>query len=396
MADFELVVVGGGLASARAICAYRDAGGDGRLALVSKDRWVPYHRPPLSKAYLRGEREREATFVEPEDSYAERGVELLLETTVERVDPDRHRVELAGGRTLEYRRLLLATGAWPRRLPVPGGDLAGVLTLRTLDNSTRIRETAQSGRPAVVVGAGFIGMEVAASLRQLDVAVTMVHRGQALYDQFGCEALSRFLVELYRANGVRLVLDDSVARFRGRDGVEAIETTGGELLEAAFAVVGVGVEPQLAPVEATAIEVENGIVVDDRFRTAAPDVYAVGDVAAFWDPLFERRRRIEHWSNSNYQGTQVGKALAGEDARFDTVSTFFTEVFGTTYRVFGDITCYDDVEVRGSFADGKAVAFYRDGDRFVGAVLTGQDDETEQQLKDAIAARGPVPADIAA
>jgi NADPH-dependent 2,4-dienoyl-CoA reductase/sulfur reductase-like enzyme len=394
MTDFELLIIGGGLTSARAVKAYREAGGEGRVALVSKDRWVPYHRPPLSKRYLRGEQEREAAFVEQEAFYGEHDVELLLETAVERVDPAAHRVELDGGRTLGYRKLLLASGAWPRRLEVDGGDLDGVLTLRTIDNSTRIRETAESGRAAVVVGAGFIGMEVSASLRQLDVDVAMVHRGKGLFDQFGSEELSRFLVELYRVNGVRVVLEDSIARFRGNGRVESVETTGGELLEAGFAVVGVGVEPLTAFLEGSGIDVENGIVVDERFRTSAPDVWAAGDVANFYDRLFERQRRIEHWSNANYQGAEVGKALAGEDARYDTVSTFFTEVFGITFRVFGDITSFDEVAVRGSFADGAAVAYYVDDGRFVGALLTGQDDETQERLKDAIGARGPVPADL--
>ena len=397
MADFDLLIVGGGLATARAVKAFREAGAEGSVAVVSKDRWVPYHRPPLSKRYLRGEQEREAAFVEQPGFYDEQRVELLLETTVERVLPAEHRVELAGGRALSYGRLLLASGAWPRQLPVPGGDLDGVLTLRTIDNSTAIREAAEAGRQAVVVGAGFIGMEVSASLRELDVAVAQVHRGSGLFDQFGCAELSEFLVELYRTNGVELFLEDEASRLRGNGRVDAVETKGGELLEADFVVAGVGVDPQTAFLDGSGIEVSNGIVVDDRFRTSAPDVLASGDVANFYDPLFERQRRIEHWSNANYQGTQVGKALAGDDeGRFDTVSTFFTEVFGTTFKVFGDITRSDEITTRGSFSDGKAIAYYLDGGRFVGALLTGQDEETEQQLKDGIAARGGIPAELAA
>src|SRR5215211_2983823 len=361
MADFDLLIVGGGLATARAVKAFREAGADGSVAVVSKDRWVPYHRPPLSKRYLRGEQEREAAFVEQPGFYDEQRVELLLETTVERVLPAQHRVELAGGRALSYGRLLLASGAWPRQLPVPGGDLDGVLTLRTIDNSTAIREAAEAGRQAVVVGAGFIGMEVSASLRELDVAVAQVHRGSGLFDQFGCAELSEFLVELYRTNGVELFLEDEASRLRGNGRVDAVETKGGELLEADFVVAGVGVDPQTAFLDGSGIEVSNGIVVDDRFRTSAPD------------------------------------ALAGDgEGRFDTVSTFFTEVFGTTFKVFGDITRSDEITTRGSFADGKAIAYYLDGGRLVGALLTGQDEETEQQLKDAIAARGGIPAGLAA
>src|SRR5215211_3572639 len=270
MADFDLLIVGGGLATARAVKAFREAGADGSVAVVSKDRWVPYHRPPLSKRYLRGEQEREAAFVEQPGFYDEQRVELLLETTVERVLPAEHRVELAGGRALSYGRLLLASGAWPRQLPVPGGDLDGVLTLRTIDNSTAIREAAEAGRQAVVVGAGFIGMEVSASLRELDVAVAQVHRGNGLFDQFGCADLSEFLVELYRTNGVELFLEDEASRLRGNGRVDAVETKGGELLEADFVVAGVGVDPQTAFLDGSGIEVSNGIVgrplPDERSR----------------------------------------------------------------------------------------------------------------------------------
>jgi 3-phenylpropionate/trans-cinnamate dioxygenase ferredoxin reductase subunit len=182
MAGFELVIVGGGLATPRAIASYREAGGGGTIALFSKDTDPPYHRPPLSKRYLRGEAEREDVLVEPESFYREPGVEVFLETAVASVSPGEHEVELEDGTRHRYRRLLLATGAWPRTLAVAGNDLEGVRTLRTVVDSTRIRESAGAATAAVVVGAGFIGMEVAASLRSLGLDVTLVHRGDALFE----------------------------------------------------------------------------------------------------------------------------------------------------------------------------------------------------------------------
>ena len=396
VADFRFVVVGGGLASARAVKAYREAGGDRRLLLVSRDSDPPYHRPPLSKRYLRGEQERDAALVEPESFYADNDVEVMLETRVERVVPGDRAVELASGERVEYEKLLLATGAWPRRLHVVGGELEGIFTLRTLRDSTGIREAVRDGARAVVVGAGFIGMEVTASLSALGVAVTLVHDGPGLFDQFGCAELSAFLGDVYRERGVELVFEDEVAAFHGGGRVEAVETRRGRRLDADLVVEGIGVEPEVGFLADSGINVDDGVVVDERFRTSAPDVYAVGDVANFYDPLFQRRRRIEHWSNANYQGTQVGKMLAGEDAPYDTVSSFFAEVFGTTVKVFGDISRYDEVAVRGSFSDGDAVAFYSAGERLVGTLLTGQDEETEGRLKDAIRARGPVPGEAAA
>jgi NADPH-dependent 2,4-dienoyl-CoA reductase/sulfur reductase-like enzyme len=389
MNNVELVIIGGGLASARAIKAFREAGGAGRIALVSRDSSVPYHRPPLSKRYLRGETDREGTLVEPESFYADQDVELLLERTAERVLPGERRVELDGGETVAYEKLLLAPGAWPRTLDVPGAELDGVFTLRTLDDSTRIREAAGSAQRAVAVGGSFIGMETAASLRTLGLEVTLVELAETLFPILDAPELSRGLADLYRERGVELVLGDSVAAFRGDGRLEAVETQSGTTIPADLAVVGIGVVPQTAFLEGSGIQVDNGIVVDERFRTTAPGVWAAGDAARFHDPVFGRSRRIEHWSNANYQGTEVGKALSGEDARYDSVSTFFTEVFGITIKVFGDTSGADRNTVDGSLADGAFLALYFEEGRLTGAVLTGQDEKTEERLKQQIRQHAP-------
>jgi len=379
MDNVEFLIVGGGLASARAIKSYREAGGAGRIALVSRDDSVPYHRPPLSKRYLRGETDREGTFVEPESFYAEQDVELLLSRTVERVLPGERRVDLAGGETLSYEKLLLAPGASPRRLDVPGADLDGVFTLRTLGDSTRIREAAGSAGRAVAVGGSFIGMETAASLRSLGLDVALVELAETLFPILDAPELSRGLADLYRERGVELVLGDSVAAFRGDGRLEAVETAGGRTIPADLAVVGIGVVPETAFLEGSGIELDNGIVVDEAFRTSAPGVWAAGDAARFHDPVFGRTRRIEHWSNANYQGTEVGKAVAGGDGRYDSVSTFFTEVFGVTIKVFGDTSQAERRTVDESLETFLAL-YFEDG-RLAGAVLSGQDEETEERLK---------------
>ena len=392
MSDFELVVIGGGLASARAIKSYREAGGEGPIALVSRDTSVPYHRPPLSKRFLRGETDRAGTLVEPEHFYADHEVELLLGRTAQQVVPGERRVELDGGESLSYAKLLLAPGAWPRTLPVPGAELEGVFTLRTLDDSTSIREAAASAERAVSVGGSFIGMETAASLRTLGLEVTLVELADGLFPILKAPDLSRDLATLYRDRGVELVLGDSVAAFRGEGRLEAVETAGGRTIPADLAVVGIGVVPQTDFLAGSGIEVDDGIVVDEHFRTTAPGVWAAGDAARFHDPVFGRQRRIEHWSNANYQGAQVGKALAGQDAPYDSVSTFFTEVFGITIRVFGDTSRADEQTFEGSLAEGKALGLYLERGRLAGAVLTGQDDETEERLKESIRDHAPAEA----
>jgi len=381
--DFELIIVGGGLASARAIRTYRDAGGDGSVALISSDSAIPYHRPPLSKHYLRGETERDETMVEPHEFYDENDVELLLETEVLGVAPGDRAITTDDSR-LRYRKLLLATGALPRRLDVEGTALRGVFTLRSLGDSTVIREAAQEVRDAVVVGGGFIGMEVAASLTERGLDVTLVCRDADVFSQLSSPEISDHLVSLYRDRGVDVVRGDEVRAFRGRSRLDTVELHSGEPLGVGLAVVGIGVEPAVGFLQGSGIAIDNGVVVNERFETNAPGVYAVGDVAHFVDPLFGRSRRIEHWSNANYQGSEVGRILAEAPGGYDTVSTFFTESFGLTLKVFGDTSRHDDRVARGSFDDGHAVVFYLDAGRLVGTLHTGQDDETEQTFKQLI------------
>jgi NADPH-dependent 2,4-dienoyl-CoA reductase/sulfur reductase-like enzyme len=387
MKQFELVIVGGGLASARAIKAYREAGGGGSVALLSEDAVLPYHRPPLSKGYLRGETP-EAPFVEDGSFYLDNDVEVLLGTSVGALSLGTRSLTTALGGRYGYERLLIATGARPRRLNVPGADLDGVLTLRSLADSGAIRDAARGANSAVVVGGGFIGMEVAASLRRLGLEVTLVHKGSGLFDQLGSRELSDQLASLYVEHGVELLLEQEVAAFAGDSRLGAVQTKGGVRIHADLAVVGVGVVPNVEFLAGSGLALDNGIVVDSRFETGAPGVYAVGDAASFFDPLFDRRRRLEHWSNANYQGTEVGRILAGEGGGYDTVSSFFSEVFDTTIKVFGDTTHAVQLTAAGSLESGF-LARYGEGDRLVGAIAVGQSDELEGLVEELIAERAP-------
>jgi NADPH-dependent 2,4-dienoyl-CoA reductase/sulfur reductase-like enzyme len=386
---FDLVIVGGGLASARAIKSFREAGGEGSIGLFSRDSTLPYHRPPLSKKFLRGETDEEP-IVEDEQFYADHGVEVQLGTSVESVDPQAHELEVDGDR-LGYGKLLLATGAWPRQLQVPGSDLDGIYTLRTVGNSKAIRDAAAGAERVVVVGAGFIGMEVAASLRQIGKEVSLVHLGRWLFDQLGVEQLSDELAALYESEGVDLVLGNEVEAFHGNGSLEQVTTKNGRAVEADLAVVGIGVEPVTDVLEGSGIEVDNGIVVNQGFETSAPDVYAAGDVANFFDPLFDKQRRIEHWSNANYQGTEVGKLLAGTGEGYDRISEFFTEIFGITIKVFGDARRDAQVEVHGSLLENDMYALYGDeNEEVIGALSVGQSEEVENLLRQQIGSRAPL------
>jgi NTE family protein len=279
MQTFELIIVGGGLTAARAIREYRAAGGDGRIALLTRETRLPYHRPPLSKRYLRGETEAEATLVEPKEFYEQNDVELVLGTEVTAVDP-RERI-VCGYR---FGKLLIATGSIPRALDVPGAQLPGVFSLRTLDDSTAIREAARKTRDAVVVGSGFIGMEVAASLTELGLDVSLLSRDADLFAQIRSPEISEHLVKLYRDRGVDIIRGDEVREFRGRSRLDTVELHTGRELGAGLAVVGVGVQPAVSFLEGSGIAIDDGILVDERFRTNVPNVYAAGTSRASTTP----------------------------------------------------------------------------------------------------------------
>jgi NTE family protein len=386
METFELVIAGGGLTAARAVKSYRESGGEGRIALVSEENVVPYHRPALSKKYLRGEKS-DTPIVEDEGFYADNDVELLLGHSVVSVDAADRRVTTDRG-PLGFEKLLIATGAAPRRLRVPGADLEGVFSLRTLDDSRSIREAAISAERAVVVGAGFIGMEAAASLRQLGIDVTLIHMGNGLFDVLGSAELGDELSRLYDEKGVDVRLEEVVGAFGGVDRLEHVETESGGRFAADLAVVGVGVVPNVGFLEGSGLELGDGVVVGRRFETNAPGIHAAGDVASFFDPLYGRRRRIEHWSNASYQGAEVGRILAGAGGGYDVVSSFFTEVFGVTVKVFGDTTRFDELGTHGSLESGMLASYGLDG-RLVGVLAVGQDEETEALAKSLIAERAP-------
>jgi 3-phenylpropionate/trans-cinnamate dioxygenase ferredoxin reductase component len=383
-----IVIVGGGLASARVVSAYREAGGDDAITLVSGDNHPPYHRPPLSKRFLRGETEREDTYVQSPDWYREQRVDLRLETNAQSIEG--RELVLEGGERLPFERLVLATGARPRTFGWPGEELDGVHVLRRIDDSAAIREQARDAGSAVVVGAGFIGCEVAASLRTLGLEVALVAPDDGLYAAFGCRELSEALNDVYRNRGITLRLGQGVTELRGNGRVESVVTSEGEELSGRLAVLGLGVVPNTELAAAAGAELGNGIVVDERFETTVPGIYAVGDVAEYPDPIFGRRRRIEHWSHANLTGSLLGRILAGEEARYDVVSTFFTEVFGVVVKVFGDTSRAQVARIEGDFQAGPAVAYYVENGGLAAAALVDQDEKFENELKERISRHEPL------
>lgn len=394
MASEQIIVVGGGLAAAKLASAYRETGGEKDLTIVSAEPDPPYNRPPLTKGLLRGEQERESTYVKQQDEWDDAVVELRLETTVEAIHPDGHEIELSGGERLAYGTLVVATGARPRTLPVPGADLVGVHTYRTLSDAEAVSNAVEEAHSALVIGGSFIGAEAAASLRIRGLDVTLVELGPALMPQLRAPELSAELAELYREQGVDVVLEAELEELTGNGKLlTGARLAGGRTIEAYLAIVGVGVQPNVELAEAAGAEVDDGIVVDERFRTSLDDVFAIGDVARYPDPTTSRLRRIEHWSNASAHGGHLGRQLAGSRETYDELPVFFTQLFDTKLQVLGDVQPAVDCVLRGSLADGRLIGFHlTEKHELVGAVVHGQAADLVAELGELIREQ-PVVAD---
>lgn len=384
-----IVVVGGGLAAARFATEYRAAGGEAPVTILSSEEDPPYHRPPLTKGFLRGEVERDGTYVRPAAEYEDEVVELRLNVVAERIDPEKHVVALQGDEEVPYGTLVLATGARPRPLPLPGADLVGVHTYRFLSDAAAVRAAAEEAHSAIVIGGSFIGAESAASLRLRGLDVTLIEMGPRLMPQLGCADLSAELADVYREQGVELLLETELAELTGNGKLlTGARTKDGTTVEGYLAIVGIGVVPNVELAEEAGAEVDNGIVVDERFRATLPDVYAIGDVARYPDPTTGRLRRIEHWSSANAQGGHLGRQLAGSKDTYDELPVFFTQLFDKKFQVLGDPESASESVLRGSIADGRAVGFHLTGEgELVGAVVHGESADVVEELKTLIRER---------
>ncbi len=368
MPDRGIVIVGANLAGGRAAETLRAEGFDGRLTLIGDEPTQPYERPPLSKEFLRGEQPLEKAFLRKPEWYDENAVELMLGTRVQRLDVAARTVSLSDGSTLGWDKVLLATGARPRALSVPGAQLPGVIVLRTAQDAIAIASHLKPGARVVVVGAGFIGSEVAASARSLGCEVTIVEIFEVpLQRALGAEVGAVF-TGLHRDNGVKMRLGAEVAAIHGDTAVRAVELQDGTRLDADLVIVGVGVEPNVELAAEAGITCDNGIVVDELCHTSAPGVYAAGDVANHPNPILGYRVRVEHWQNAQNQGAHAAKTMLGSPEPFSEVPWFWSDQYDLNLQMAGHPLSWDRIVVRGSLEDRKGVAFYIAGDRLIAAV----------------------------
>ena len=351
-----IVIVGGGFAGGNAAATLREEGFAGPVVIVGREPGVPFGRPPLSKTYLRSAEDLEGWYVRPADWYAEHGVDIRS-ASVAGIDPAAHTVVLGSGEEVSYQKVLIATGGRNRRLGIGGAEQPGIHYLRTVAECDAIKQEAVAGRRAVVVGMGFIGCEVAASLTQLGVQVTAIFPGRAPLDRVLGGQVGALIGAFHRANGVELLAGDQVAAFEGAERLEAIVTATGHRVPCDFAVAGIGVEPDIPAVAGSSIAEDNGILVDELCRTSASDVYAAGDVANHLHPLFGRIR-VEHYNNAEKQGAAAARSMLGSTAPYDYVHSFWSDQYEHTIEYVGHVAKWDEFVVRGSVEEGKLVGFY--------------------------------------
>ncbi|MCD0451111.1 FAD-dependent oxidoreductase [Actinocorallia sp. API 0066] len=375
------VIVGGGLAGAKAAETLRAEGCEGEIVVVGREHERPYERPPLSKGVLLGKAADDSVYVHDASWYAAHDVRLMEGVEARALDLVGHRVRLSDGAALQYTKLLLATGATPRVLRVPGVGLGGVHTLRTRGDSLALRERLAPGdRTVVIVGAGWIGLEVAAAARTYgnDVTVLEAESGP-LHTPLGPEAGELFAA-LHRAHGVKMIFDDGLFALRGAGAsVDHVTTSRGREIPADLVLVAVGVTPEDSLAKAAGLKCEDGVLVDASLRTDDPDVFAAGDVANAYHPLYRRHLRVEHWANALNGGPAAARAMLGQDVVYDRVPYFFSDQYdmGMEFSGLAAPGTYDTVVFRGAPDSGEYIAFWLSASRVVAAMNVNTWDVTE-------------------
>jgi len=367
------VIVGGGLAAASAIEGIRDLDKDGEITVVSAERELPYHRPPLSKGYLAGREQLETVRIHDAMWYRDNRVRYRLGVEAKSVHMKKRSVTLTSGERLEYEKLLLATGSHARRLGVPGADTPGVFLLRTVGESTALKAALKPGVKVVVVGGSFIGMEVAATARSVGAEVTVLEMGPQVYGRFADPQLSDFFQRMLESHGITVKTGVRVARIKTAAGkLAGVATETDEQYPADVVVAGVGAEPNTGWLANAGFGIDRGgLVVNVRLETNAPDVWAAGDVTRFPDPNTKQPRRLEHWDNALMQGKQAGRNMAGAGEAYAHQSAFFSDLFDVTINVLGDTDRPDAVHIHGStdLAAPNLTAKYVRDHKLTGAVL---------------------------
>jgi 3-phenylpropionate/trans-cinnamate dioxygenase ferredoxin reductase subunit len=350
----------------------RNAGFEGEIVLVGAEKHLPYERPPLSKEILQAKPDYIFPYIRPQEYFDEQKIELRLGNTATAIAPMAKSVTLADGETISYDKLLLTTGGRVRTLPLPGDNLNGVHYLRTLDEGHAIEAALGKGKKLVVIGGGFIGLEVAASARQRGGSVNVLEIADRLMGRGVPHSISQYFLDLHLSNGVDIHLGTGVERIEGDGVVSGITTSTGEHLDADMVVIGIGIIPETDLAEDAGLKVKNGIIVDEFCRTSATDIYAAGDVTSHFSPFAGRHIRLEAWQCAQNMAIAAAKIMCGEEAAYSEVPWMWSDQFGTNLQVAGLPDTWDNIVGRGDAASGNYIGFVLNGGNISGAIALNQ------------------------
>jgi 3-phenylpropionate/trans-cinnamate dioxygenase ferredoxin reductase subunit len=358
MRDFKYLLIGGGVACFQAAKQIRRTDPSGSVLVVSDEPLPPYDRPPMSKEYLLGKKSVADVVYEPAETLAEQRIELALSTRVEKIEPATSIALLANGEAVRFEKALIATGGRPVRLNLPGASHSGVHYLRSAADADSLAFDAHAATGAVVIGGGFIGLEVAASLRRLGLEVTVIEALPYIWARFANQSLSGYVQGYCEERGVRFITGERVSEFRGDGRLEAVVTGSGEVVPCQVVCIGVGIVPNVELAVNAGLIVDNGIVVNEKLETSHAGIYAAGDVVNYFDPLFGKRRRVEHWGHAEYTGQIAGRNMAGENQDYDFLTYVWSDIFDLHLEFAGDESEHDRALLRGSLSEGSFMIIY--------------------------------------
>jgi 3-phenylpropionate/trans-cinnamate dioxygenase ferredoxin reductase component len=369
--EYRTILLGGGMVAGYAAKEFVEVGlKSGELGIVSADNALPYERPPLSKSFLAGKDNEESVLIAPQGFYREHNIGFHLNVQIEQIDLSRKRLLGNDGEEFLFESLIIATGARPRTLQVPGVHAGRVLYLRSLSDSIRLRDRLKSARNVVVIGSGFIGMEVASQSAQQGCNTTIVFPQERVWKNFFTPEMSQFFQKYYEDRGVHFAPEASITAIS--DG--SVSLSNGKQLDADLVVAGIGVEPVTEIAETAGLQVENGIVVNEFLESGVADIYAAGDVSNYRDVLFGKQRRVEHWDNAVKQGQYLARRLSGRPERFENIPYFFSDVFDLSYEFWGDTTGAERTEYRGDVHSASFSVWWLKGNRAVAAFIMNRPD----------------------
>jgi NADPH-dependent 2,4-dienoyl-CoA reductase/sulfur reductase-like enzyme len=393
--DYKYLILGGGVVAGYAAQEFVGQGlRSGELGIISADQMLPYDRPPLSKDFLAGQKTADDILINDLEFYKKHGINVWLNSPAETVDLERKVVYAADNNRVTYEKLLIATGSRVRTLDLPSAALEGILYLRWSHDARRIREYAEESKQVGIVGAGYIGMEVASVLAHRGLEVTIIFPGDRIMKKFFTPEMSAFFQKYYEERGVKLMPGSKVEAFIGDNQVKAIKLESGQQLPVDFVVVGIGVEPAIELLAGTELNISNGILTNEYLETNIPDVYAAGDVANYYDVVFNKQRRIEHWNNAVQQGRHAAQVMSGVRKPYRELPYFFSDVFDLSWEFWGDTQGADQVSYRGDIAQGSFSVWWTKEGRLVGAFVMDRPDEERELAQKLIKEQRQISSDL--